>query len=75
MPPSTTWEWLEAYGAINTDPAKAHGEWSEAQAEADRALNEIITEDALEAELIATRGMATAPGSVGDLSGKRLGRA
>ncbi len=61
MPPSTTWEWLEAYGAINTDPAKAHGEWSEAQAEADRALNEIITEDALEAELIATRGMATAP--------------
>ncbi len=59
MPPESTWEWLEAYGALQADPEKVHGEWHTAQAEADRALNELLTEDALEAKLLATRDMAT----------------
>ena len=59
MPPQTTWEWLEAYGAIHADPAKVHGTWHAAQRETARALNELITEDALEKLLIDTREMAT----------------
>lgn len=61
MPPSTTWEWLEGYGALTCDPEKIHGDWKGAQIEADRALAEIVTEDAMEAKLLATREMATRP--------------
>ena len=63
MPPQTTWEWLEAYGAIHADPAKVHGTWHQAQRETARALNELITEDALEKLLLDTREMATTKAS------------
>ena len=58
MPPATTWEWMEAYGAIKADPAKIHGEWKDAQVEADRALSGLLPEDTLEDMLISTREMA-----------------
>lgn len=61
MPPAATWEWLEGYGAISGDAEKLHGEWKDAQTEALRALDSIITEDALDGLLDATYGMATSP--------------
>ncbi len=61
MPPKTTWEWLEGYGAISGDADKLHGRWKEAQAEASAALDGIITNDRMEEILCETYGMATSP--------------
>ncbi len=61
MPPKTTWEWVEAYGAIKTDPAKAHGTWEEARRESADRLNEMITADSLEKLLADTKKMAKTP--------------
>lgn len=60
MPPNTTWEWLEAYGAMNADGDKVHGQWQEAKAEVASRLDEIITAEALEELLEATKPMAKA---------------
>lgn len=48
MPPKTVWEWVEAYGAIHTDPEKVHGSWDEARKESALRLGELITEEAME---------------------------
>ncbi len=63
MPPNTTWEWLEAYGAMNADGDKVHGEWADAKAEVAARLDEIVTADELEALLEATKPMAKAKAS------------
>ena len=61
MPPKTVWEWVEAYGAIQTDPAKAHGDWEVAKNEAAGCLNRLVTEEALEQLLQSTKAMAKRP--------------
>ena len=61
MPPKTVWEWVEAYGAIHTDPGKTHGSWDEAKREGACRLNELISEDELENILQATKKMAKSP--------------
>ena len=61
MPPKTVWEWVEAYGALQTDPAKAHGDWESAKAEAASCLNAIVTEAEMEALLQSTKQMAKSP--------------
>ena len=61
MPPKTAWEWIEAYGAVHTDPEKTHGSWDAAKAEAAGALDALITEDRLEAMLRETKPMAKSP--------------
>lgn len=61
MPPKTVWEWVEAYGAINTDAKKVHASWSEARHEAACRLNELISEKALEELLRSTKKMAKSP--------------
>lgn len=61
MPPKTAWEWIECYGAIKTDPSKAHGDWHGAQREVESKLDEIISMDGLEAELKRTHEMALTP--------------
>ncbi len=61
MPPKTAWEWLEAYGAIEADPAKVHGDWADARAEVNARLEEIIATDELDAMLVATKPMALSP--------------
>ena len=61
MPPKTVWEWVEAYGALQTDPAKAHGDWENAKAEAASCLNAIVTEAEMEALLQSTKQMAKSP--------------
>lgn len=62
MPPKTTWEWLEAYGAMSADPAKVHGDdWQAAKGDVAARLDAMLTEDALEKMLDDTRAMAKAP--------------
>ena len=55
MPPNTSWEWLEAYGAIQLAPEKCFGEWKEAVANVTSALDAILPEDKLDALLARTR--------------------
>lgn len=59
MPPYTTWEWLEGYGALSADRDRVHGEWEGAKAEVRERLNEIITDDEMDEILAATKKMAT----------------
>lgn len=61
MPPKTVWEWVEAYGAIQMDPQKAHGSWEDAKAEAAGCLDSLISEEELELMLQATKAMAKSP--------------
>ncbi len=61
MPPKTAWEWLEAYGAINADPGKVHGEWDECRAEVGERLEALIPETKLDEMLAATKPMALSP--------------
>ena len=59
MPPKTTWEWLEVYGSLSANGAKIHGDWQDAQNEAEQKLNASgITSAYLEQTLAATRKMA-----------------
>lgn len=61
MPPKTAWEWLEAYGALTTDPTRVHGDWEECRAEVGEKLEAILPEARLEELLLATKPMALSP--------------
>ena len=61
MPPHTTWEWLEGYGAMKADGDRVHGNWQEAKAEVRDRLNEIITDEKMDEILAETKKMATSP--------------
>ncbi len=73
MPPKTTWEWIECYGAVNANPTKVHGEWDDAIKEVTARLDEIVTDDYLEDLLLKTRKMATTPASEMVLYGEPWG--
>lgn len=49
MDGSATISWLEAYGPIKVDPAKAHGDWEGAYKEVERALEEACPRDSVDA--------------------------
>ena len=55
MPPRTAWEWVEAYGALQTDPDKLHGSWEEAKAETAARLEEALPRQLLEDMLVETK--------------------
>ncbi|MBO4345120.1 MAG: DUF5107 domain-containing protein [Victivallales bacterium] len=55
MPPKTSWEWLEAYGAIRLAPEKCFGEWKDAVENVTAALDSILPEATLDALLARTR--------------------
>ena len=55
MPPKTSWEWLEAYGAIKLAPKKCFGEWKDAVANVTAALDAAMPEATLDAMLARTR--------------------
>ena len=82
MPPRTTWEWLEAYGAVSVKPDQTFGPWDTAVKHVSEAVDAILPEEFLEAELERTRkSFATIPGEVvfrgsgwGALEEKRLGK-
>lgn len=61
MPPKTVWEWVEAYGAIQVEPDKAHGDWETAKQAAAAELNSLICEEKLEQLLRDTKAMAKSP--------------
>ena len=61
MPPKTAWEWLEAYGAMQADPAAVHGEWDGAVAEVSGKLEALVGEEEMEKLLRDTREMAVSP--------------
>ena len=61
MPPKTAWEWLEGYGALQADGNIIHDEWESAKAETEARLNELATEESLEALLKSTHAMAIRP--------------
>ena len=60
MPANARWDWLEAYGALHTDPKAAHGEWKAAYRAITRDLDGLLPIERLEGELIKTRA-ADAP--------------
>ena len=43
MPAGASWSWLEAYGALKTDPAAVHGEWPTAQRAVEDALTSLVS--------------------------------
>ena len=55
MPPQTAWEWLEAYGAIQTDPEKIFGDWDAAVDEVATNLDKMLPRKKLEEELARTK--------------------
>ncbi len=63
MPGRTHWSWVEAYGALRLDPARAHSpRWDDAVAAGRVALDELVSEEALEhAHALATQVAAAPP--------------
>ena len=61
MPPYTTWEFIDAYGAMQADAAKIHGEWGEARAEVETRFDSIVSVIELEELLEKTKKMAISP--------------
>ena len=65
MPPRTVWEWLEAYGAIETAPEKIFGEWRDAVKTVTAWADDTLPEKDLDAMLDATRDrLAKQPGEL-----------
>ena len=54
MSAGAVWEWIEAYGAIRTNPRKIFGEWSGAVQEVSRCLSEALPREKMEAMLEST---------------------
>lgn len=62
MPAHATWEWLEAYGLMEADAAISHGDnWRAAGRHVESRLQAALPGAQLEAELAATRAMASRP--------------
>lgn len=55
MPPKTAWEWLEAYGPIQTRPERIFGAWETAVDEVETTLNTLLPEQELDTLLQRTR--------------------
>jgi len=59
MPAGETWEWLEAYGPMQADPAKVHGEdWQCAYETVGDELERVLPREWMESELARTSAMA-----------------
>lgn len=55
MPPKTAWEWLEAYGAMQADPEKVHGDWDEAIKTVGEKIDTMLPENVLDDLLESTK--------------------
>jgi hypothetical protein len=51
LPGGATWEWVEAYGLLEADPAAVHGAWDEARGAVAGALEQLVPRDSLEIAL------------------------
>ncbi|MFH0962474.1 MAG: DUF5107 domain-containing protein [Planctomycetota bacterium] len=61
MPAGSSCEWLEAYGFLEVDPGKVHGDWGSARRAVESALDALIPRAELEAQLERSRPLADAP--------------
>ena len=61
MPPGTAWEWLEAYGAMDMEPAQVHESWHQAQEQVEYMLDRRLPLERMEQILADTRAMARRP--------------
>jgi len=62
MAPRSQWQWLEAYGLMEADPATVHGsDWPAAGREVESRLERMLAEDWMEAELARTQATADRP--------------
>ena len=62
MPAGAVWEWLEAYGQMEADPAKVHGsDWSSAWQAVDERLETLSPRIELDAELDRGRAWRDRP--------------
>lgn len=61
MPPETAWEWLEAYGPLQADGERVHGEWAGAVRETQACAEALAPAAKLEALLNETREMSKTP--------------
>ena len=56
MPPRAAWEWVEAYGALHTNPEKTQGnDWDAANFEVQEQMEKTIGEDWLESFLQSSK--------------------
>lgn len=55
MPPSSAWEWVEAYGAMSADPKAVHNDWDAARNEVERRLESKLNEEWLEEYLLSSK--------------------
>jgi hypothetical protein len=61
MPARTSWSWVEAYGLLAADPEAVHGDWVGAQDCVERALEQLIPAERIEAELRLALQLRDAP--------------
>lgn len=59
MPAGAQWEWMEAYGLLEADPARVHGpDWSAAVGEVEERLERLVSRAALNDRLRNTEPLA-----------------
>jgi len=62
MPPQTTWDWTQAFGYVEADPARVHGvDWTDAVKAVDDALRARLPQPELAAVEAACRARADIP--------------
>lgn len=56
MPANACWDWLEAYGRMDADPAVTHGkDWEKAWQDVDTRLEKLLPDQWMEQELVRLR--------------------
>lgn len=55
MPPKTAWEWIEAYGAMQIEAQKAHGDWNTAVKTVSDRLEELLPREKMDELLKSTK--------------------
>ena len=55
MPPKSAWEWIEAYGAMQIEPEKAHGEWNKAVDTVSKKIEELLPQNKMDELLKSTK--------------------
>ncbi|HBJ95508.1 MAG TPA: hypothetical protein DDZ11_03275, partial [Lentisphaeria bacterium] len=64
MPPRTAWEWLEAYGGIQAEPADIFGSWEHAVRSVTALADELLPEPEMDDMLARTRPLALRRGTL-----------
>ena len=64
MPPRTAWEWLEAYGGIQAEPADVFGSWEHAVRSVTALADELLPEPEMDNMLLRTRPLALRRGTL-----------